>query len=66
MDNEIELISDGDGLAVIGNPTDVERSCPLRDCRRRTSDCPASELSSVPGRQLRKQVRRLRPTRVAG
>jgi hypothetical protein len=23
--NEIELISDGDGLAVIGNPTDVER-----------------------------------------
>ena len=25
MDNEIELISDGDGLAVIGNPTDVER-----------------------------------------
>ena len=25
MDNEIELISDGDGLAVIGNPADVER-----------------------------------------
>ena len=25
MDNEIELISDGDGLAVIGNPTAVER-----------------------------------------
>lgn len=25
MDNEIELISDGDGLAVIGNATDVER-----------------------------------------
>ena len=25
MDNEIELISDGDGLAVIGNSTDVER-----------------------------------------
>jgi rRNA processing protein Krr1/Pno1 len=25
MDNEIQLISDGDGLAVIGNPTDVER-----------------------------------------
>src|SRR5262245_11474164 len=26
MGNEIELISDGDGLAVIGDPTDVERS----------------------------------------
>lgn len=25
MDNEIQLISDGDGLAVIGNSTDVER-----------------------------------------
>ncbi len=25
MDNEVELISDGDGLAVIGNPTAVER-----------------------------------------
>ena len=25
MDNEIQLISDGDGLAVIGTPTDVER-----------------------------------------
>ncbi|MEU1705100.1 hypothetical protein ABZ478_06800 [Streptomyces sp. NPDC005706] len=25
MDNEIQLISDGDGLAVIGNTTDVER-----------------------------------------
>lgn len=25
MSNEIELISDGDGLAVIGHPTDVER-----------------------------------------
>jgi hypothetical protein len=25
MDNEIQLISDGDGIAVIGNPTDVER-----------------------------------------
>ncbi|MGW5663289.1 hypothetical protein ACWEWG_24785 [Streptomyces sp. NPDC003758] len=25
MDNEIQLISDGDGLAVIGNATDVER-----------------------------------------
>ena len=25
MDNEIQLISDGDGLAVIGESTDVER-----------------------------------------
>ncbi|MFW6724657.1 hypothetical protein ACHZ98_31820 [Streptomyces sp. MAR4 CNY-716] len=25
MDNEIQLISDGDGLAVVGSPTDVER-----------------------------------------
>src|SRR6187549_2561741 len=25
MDDEVELISDGDGLAVIGNPTAVER-----------------------------------------
>ena len=25
MDNEIQLISDGDGLAVIGNPAAVER-----------------------------------------
>jgi hypothetical protein len=25
MNNEIQLISDGDGLAVIGNPTDIER-----------------------------------------
>ncbi|MFF0780900.1 hypothetical protein [Streptomyces sp. NPDC003720] len=25
MDNEIQLISDGDGLAVIGNPSDVDR-----------------------------------------
>ncbi|MEV5432028.1 hypothetical protein [Streptomyces sp. NPDC052701] len=25
MDNEIQLISDGDGLAVIGNATDVDR-----------------------------------------
>ncbi|MFD3718878.1 hypothetical protein [Streptomyces sp. NPDC058674] len=25
MDNEIQLISDGDGLAVIGNPTEVDR-----------------------------------------
>jgi hypothetical protein len=26
MDNEIQLISDGDGLAVIGNAMDVERA----------------------------------------
>jgi hypothetical protein len=25
MDNDIQLISDGDGLAVIGNAADVER-----------------------------------------
>ncbi|MFE7524104.1 hypothetical protein ACFU7Y_00065 [Kitasatospora sp. NPDC057542] len=25
MDNKIRLISDGDGLAAIGNPTDVKR-----------------------------------------
>jgi hypothetical protein len=25
MDNELQLITDGDGLAVIGNPTAVER-----------------------------------------
>ena len=25
MDNEIQLISDGDGLAVIGDPAAVER-----------------------------------------
>ena len=25
MDNEIQLIGDGDGLAVIGNAADVER-----------------------------------------
>ena len=25
MDDEVELISDGEGLAVIGNPTAVER-----------------------------------------
>lgn len=25
MDNEVQLISDGDGLAVIGNPAAVER-----------------------------------------
>ncbi len=30
MDNEIQLISDGDGLAVIGEPKDVETF--LRAC----------------------------------
>ena len=66
MDNEIELISDGDGLAVIGNPTAVERFLASEGLSSKDSDCPGSELPSVPGLQSRRQVPRSRPTRVAG
>jgi hypothetical protein len=65
MDDEIQLISDGDGLAVIGDPETVERFLVSEGCRR-IWDCPGSELFSVPGLQPHRRVPRLRPTRVAG
>jgi hypothetical protein len=42
MDNEIQLVSDGDGLAVIGDPAAVERFLVSEGCRRRIWDCPGS------------------------
>ncbi len=45
MDNEIQLISDGDGLAVIGDPAAVDRFLVSEGCRLGISDCPFSELS---------------------
>jgi hypothetical protein len=66
MDNEIELISDGDGLAIIGNPTAVDRflataGVPSKDLPSRDSD-PFSALAPASHRQ----VRELRRTPVAG
>lgn len=66
MASEIQLISDGDGLAVIGDPTAVERFLVSEGCRRRTWACNGSDLSSQSGPQPRRPVPRLRPTRVAG
>ena len=43
MDNEIQLISDGDGLAVIGDPAAVERFLVLTWVR---------QLSGVSGRWM--------------
>ncbi|MFF0108032.1 hypothetical protein [Streptomyces hirsutus] len=47
MDNEIQLISDGDGLAVIGNATDVERF--LASEGLPSKDLGAQRLNSVFG-----------------
>ncbi|MCT9008289.1 hypothetical protein [Streptomyces rhizosphaerihabitans] len=47
MDNEIQLISDGDGLAVIGNATDVERF--LVSERLPSKDLRVHQLKSVFG-----------------
>ena len=49
MSADVQLISDGDGLAVIGDPTAVERFLASEGCRRRTSDCPGSELALSTG-----------------
>lgn len=67
MDSEIQLISDGDGLAVIGDATAIERflASELR-WRRKPSSCPDSELRSVPRLQPRRQVQRLPPVQVGG
>ncbi|MEU4244470.1 hypothetical protein [Actinoplanes sp. NPDC026619] len=45
MDNEIQLISDGDGLAIIGDPTDVERF--LASEGLSAKDLPLPRLKSV-------------------
>ena len=34
MDDEIQLISDGDGLAVIGDPAAVGGFCPRKGCHQ--------------------------------
>ena len=66
MDNEIQLISDGDGLAVIGDPAAVERFLVCEGLSSKDLGLPGSGLCSVPGVQSHRRVRRLRPTRVAG
>ena len=66
MDNEIQLISDGDGLAVIGNPTAVERFLVSEGLSSKDLGLHRLEPSSVPGLQSRRQVPRSPPTRVAG
>lgn len=66
VDDEIQLISDGDGLAVIGSPTAVERFLISEGLPSKDLGLPGSGLSSVPGLQPHGQVPRLRPTRVAG
>ena len=45
MDNEIELISDGDGLAVIGKPSAVERFLAAEELQSR--DLGLARLSKV-------------------
>ncbi|WP_378965410.1 hypothetical protein [Paractinoplanes rhizophilus] len=45
MDNDIQLISDGDGLAIIGNPTDVERFLAAEGLSAK--DLPLPRLKSV-------------------
>ena len=68
MDNEIELISDGDGLAVIGNSTDVERF--LASEGLSSKDLGLSRLKAVlsagSAAVYKRQDPRLRPARVAG
>ena len=66
MDNEIQLISDGDGLAVIGDPAAVERFLASEGLPSKDLGLPRLGLSSVPGLQSRRRVPRSRPTRVAG
>lgn len=66
MDNEIQLISDGDGLAVIGNPTDVDRF--LTSGGLSSKDLGLQRLKSVAGTGLepRRRLRRSPPTPAAG
>ena len=67
MDNEIQLISDGDGLAVIGNATDVERFLVSEGLSSKDLGLQRLRVRrSVPGPQSRRQVPRLPPTPVAG
>ena len=66
MDNEIQLISDGDGLAVIGNPTAVERFLASEGLPSKDLGLQRLGSLSAPGLQSRRQVPRSPPTRVAG
>jgi hypothetical protein len=60
MDDEIQLISDGDGLAVIGNPTAVERFLTSEGPRAETARiCSQNRSRSRTGRF--RDRRRLRP-----
>ena len=61
MDDEIQLISDGDGLAVIGDPAAVERFLVSEGLSSKDLGLPR-----LPGLQSHRRVPRLRPTRVAG
>lgn len=47
MDDEIQLISDGDGLAVIGDPTAVERFLVSEGLQSQSKDLGLQRLSSV-------------------
>jgi len=66
MGNEIELISDGDGLAVIGNSEDVERFLVSEGLPSKELD--VSRLGGVlkAGVRSRWEVPRSQPTRAAG
>jgi hypothetical protein len=59
MDNEIQLIGDGDGLAVIGDPRPSNAYLSLRGCSRRTLGCIDSRLPCSGRPELHRRVRRL-------
>ncbi len=67
MDDEIQLISDGDGLAVIGSPTAVERFLVSEGLPSKDLGLPRLGAAlGTGGCESRRQVPRSPPTRVAG
>ncbi|MBL7498742.1 hypothetical protein I6A84_04455 [Frankia sp. CNm7] len=56
MDDDIQLISDGDGLAVIGSPTVVERFLVSEGLPSKDLGLPRLGLASVPWLEPRRRA----------
>ena len=64
--SEIQLISDGEGLAVIGDPTAVERFLASEGLPSKDLGLPRLGAALSTGAAARRPVRRSPPTQVAG
>ena len=66
MGADIQLISDGDGLAVIGNPTAVDLFLAAEGLASKDLGLPRLGAVFKTGAQAAQAVPRSRPSRVAG